>query len=349
MSGTSSIVGPDSAEWADALDRVRHYVYHRPEYVRLDADLLGGTAAAWIYREDDQLVLLPLVRRSLPGTPWTDVVSPYGYPGPVTGPGPATREYFQRCFTRLKHDLHDDKVVTGFLRLDPMSELPAEALEPAGEVVRHGSTVAIDLARPEEELLASFRRDHRRDIRRARDAGVVVGFDDWSRFEDFSSIYRENMSRVDAAEFYFFDDAYFHRLREALGPELHLAVADLDGEAVAAALAFEHGGIVQYHLSGTRTAALRLRPSKLMLLELALWARGRGNHAVHLGGGVGGADDTLFHYKAGFSSWHHAFSTVRIVTDEKAYVDLVAERNPGADAADRRGFFPAYRGGESAH
>ena len=68
---------------------------------------------------------------------------------------------------------------------------------------------------------------------------------------------------------------------------------------------------------------------------------GRRNEALnvlHLGGGVGGAQDSLMHFKAGFSDRRHLFKTWRVVLDEQQYTELSGKE------PESTGFFPAYRG-----
>jgi hypothetical protein len=102
----------------------------------------------------------------------------------------------------------------------------------------------------------------------------------------------------------------------------------------------ETDGIVQYHLGGTRTAALPHQPAKLMFERICHWGQARGNSTFHLGSGLGGRDDnSLFHFKAGFSDRRHPFHTWRAVVDERAYRALL----PAGAADNRLGFFPAYR------
>src|SRR5687768_14245068 len=83
-----SLLEPDDRLWTDTLARVRHDVYHLPEYVRIDAGLSGGTPAAFRYAEAGHVLLLPLVLRPVPDTDLRDAISPYGYPGPVSDAGP---------------------------------------------------------------------------------------------------------------------------------------------------------------------------------------------------------------------------------------------------------------------
>jgi hypothetical protein len=78
---------------------------------------------------------------------------------------------------------------------------------------------------------------------------------------------------------------------------------------------------------------------------LRRWAKSRGNRVFHLGGGVGGSEDSLFRFKAGFSQQRHPFHTWRMVADETVYRRLVKrwESRHGAEADGLDGFFPAYR------
>ena len=69
------------------------------------------------------------------------------------------------------------------------------------------------------------------------------------------------------------------------------------------------------------------------------WAGGLGARWMHLGGGVGGAEDSLFRFKAGFSPRRHRFETWRWIVDPHAYERRCRHANVGADES----FFPAYR------
>ena len=85
---------------------------------------------------------------------------------------------------------------------------------------------------------------------------------------------------------------------------------------VCAGLFGESNGIVQYHLSGTKEQALKLSPLKILINHARQWATPRGANVLHLGGGLGGAHDSLMHFKAGSSDRRHLFKTWRVVLDE---------------------------------
>jgi len=207
-----------------------------------------------------------------------------------------------------------------------------------------GGRLAIDLTLPTEQLWAQTRLNHRRDITRAARLGYVARMDEeWRHLESFKDLYRSTMTRRSADPFYFFKDAYFDELRDALGESLHLCVVEKDGAIAAAGLFVETNGIVQYHLSGTGDAFHMVQPTKLMMHFVRSWAKDRGNQVLNLGGGVGGDSDSLLQFKTGFSPLRHTFHTLRIVIDEGEYGRLVGAHDPLLDPGARSGFFPLYR------
>src|ERR1043165_1391228 len=142
---------------------------------------------------------------------------------------------------------------------------------------------------------------------------------------EFIDIYEETMRRVSADNSYFFGSDYFATLAEGLGEKLQLFVAMAEGQVVAGGLFTLSGGIAQYHLGGTRDAFLSLSPTGLIFDTVRLWARENSAHVLHLGGGVGAKEDSLFHFKAGFSDRRHMFHTWRWVVVPEIYRQLCEE------------------------
>jgi hypothetical protein len=335
-----TLLDVDASEWEAVLRAARHDFYHLPAYVALCAVQERGQPRALLVTDGRRTMLLPLVIRGIPGRGF-DASSPYGYPGPV-GIGTDDPAFLRIAFVTGGEVLHGAGIVSAFVRLHPLlNPVPPQGI---GTVVRHGETVSIDLTLPTEELWAQTRLNHRRDITRAVRLGYVARMDEqWRHLEAFKRLYRATMARRSADPFYFFEDAYFDGLREALGESLHLCVVEKDGVIAAAGLFVEINGIVQYHLSGTGDAFRAVQPTKLMMHFVRGWAKDRANQVLHLGGGVGGDSDSLLQFKVGFSPLRHTFNTLRMVIDEAEYGRLVAARDPLFDPDARSGFFPLYR------
>jgi hypothetical protein len=272
-----------------------------------------------------------------------DISSPYGYPCPLLRE--AWAGFLETAIRWWVDAMCAHHTVTGFFRLHPLFPEHLEALPAFGSVRQRGKTVAIDLTRSDEEIWCRVRRNHQRNIERSRQRGLMVTMEcTASALAEFEEIYRESMDRVEADESYYFPPSYFQELRGVLGENLWTCTARLlDGSAIASILLVECGPIVQYHLGGTRTAALGLAPTKLLFDCAWRWAKVRGRSFFHLGGGVGCAQDSLFSFKAGFSDLHLPFCTWQVVFLDDIYRWLAARRREAAVPVSRPEFFPSYR------
>jgi lipid II:glycine glycyltransferase (peptidoglycan interpeptide bridge formation enzyme) len=187
---------------------------------------------------------------------------------------------------------------------------------------------------------------HRRVARRADRAGLEVRVVARpSGLDEFAELYRRTMLRQGADAFYLFATDYWDALRaegEALG--LVLVEGRLEGEPAAAALCFSHGPWLHYHLGATSDAARTVGASNRCLLAAAEWAQSRGMTLFHLGGGVGGDDESsLFVFKHRFdpAAEPRPFHVAKLVHDRDRY-----ERLAGTGSTE--GYFPPWRAGTSA-
>ncbi len=352
----AQILKTSDPEWGRALRTMPHDFYSLPSYVRLAAQFEGGEGVAILVEHGERRLLLPLLLRDIPGDLGNrdvrDAVSPYGYPGigltSVDPGGPAANAFLDEAMVAAIALLRQRGVVSLFIRLNPMLPVDAGVLARHGVVVDHGHTVSINLMEDRERIFSDLRKDHAKNLRRLDRLGFTTSFDDSgdpAAIAAFVDVYTETMDRLDASATYYFDTAYVTDLVSALDGRVVIAVVRQGEEVAAAGIFTEVGTVFQHHLVGTRTAFFPVAPSKMIIRDAALWAKGRGHGTMHLGGGLGGAEDALFNFKAGFSAGRQLFQTTRIVIDRPAYDELVAgwEARVGRPAGDLTGFFPAYR------
>jgi hypothetical protein len=246
-----------------------------------------------------------------------DVVTPYGYGGP-------TADGFWDAYEQWARERG---VVTTFVRFHPL--LGNQRGAPV-HVEQLAPTVAWRLD-PERDLRAGLHFKHRNKVTKAENAGATVEQHDG--LGGFVPLYEDTMRRLDADPFYRFEPAYWERLAEL---PLARFDAELDGEVVASALCLATPPYLHYHLSGTTDAGRSTGASTLVLLAAAQWAQAEGYERFHLGGGLGGRQDSLHHFKARFDPGGLVDAAVgKAIHDEERYREL------GGDGFD--GFFPAYR------
>jgi len=281
-----------------------------------------------------------LVRRRLSDGLW-DAISPYGYSGLVMSsagdPG-----FLSQAFVAAETVLREEGCVSWFMRLHPI--LNAEWQRGRGELVESGRTVSIDLKKTRAAHWSETRSGHRSDIKRARSAGVTVDLDpEFDLLDEFVTLYLDTMRSVGAETYYLFDSAYFNRLVHLLGKELQLYVARVHDVVVGASFftISTSSGLLQYHLSASSDAHRNLQPSKIIIDCAREWGRENGFDRLHLGGGIGGKDDTLLYFKEGFARSTHVYRTCGTVINRPEYDRLT--REVGIDPSWRSDFFPAYR------
>jgi lipid II:glycine glycyltransferase (peptidoglycan interpeptide bridge formation enzyme) len=204
------------------------------------------------------------------------------------------------------------------------------------------------LSKPIEEQLRETSKNHRRDVRQALSKGLSVVHDpELKQLDRFVELYWDTMRRVGAASAYRFPMEYFRSLSDRLGPSVQAFHAVFDEAIVASSLIFVERDIVQYHLSGTSASFAAMSPSRVVLEHIRIWATENRYKWFHLGGGVGGREDSLFTFKARFSKDRCNYRVSKIVIDAALNSKLERRRREVLRDEGRTTstgeFFPAYR------
>jgi serine/alanine adding enzyme len=321
--------------WNDLLVRVGCTdVYLRRDYVE-GATLLDDGEATFLHLAGPGGdVVFACTVRSLPGTDARDVITPYGYGGPVgVGDEPPVVRFYE-----LYEDWCAEKsVVSSFVRFHPLFANHLSA-PPSVHLSFEGRTVGWRLD-GHRDLLAGMDGKHRNTCRKAMRAGVTVEVTPAPvDLAGFAELYEATMRRLEASEYYFFPTTYWEALVR-LGDQIVLFDALLEGEVVASALCLTGGPWLHYHLGAMADRARDVGATNLLLYEAAGWAQEQGLAIFHLGGSAGSVEDSLFAFKRRFSPYDlFEYWIGKAVHDEGAY-----RRLTGSAEIDFDGFFPAYR------
>lgn len=348
----------DIKAWNKIITSTFNYDFYHLAGYHLIAHKNGeGIPALLAFEESDYLIALPLLFKpvaqvdGLESSDYLDASSVYGYAGPVFSrpdiPKPVIRE-FQKL---VKQYLNEQKVIAVFSRLHPLY-VQHQVIDGLGSIVPSGQTVSINLTIPPDQQLKQYIKGHRYSINKLKRSGwkcisCCGSACKEKLLDEFVAIYWETMKRVAANEYYYFSREYFERLFQLSDVEIWIFAATKDNKIGAAGIFSLCNGIVQYYLSGTKPEFFKESPIKLILDEVRLWAIRRGARIFHLGGGVGGKQDLLFSFKAGFSEYHHQFNLWKWVVDQEKYNEICAKKREWNKAHQLspidEGFFPKYR------
>ncbi len=340
--------------WADSLGLVRHDIYHTAAYHELGGLGREGESFAFLHREGDLVFLWPYLLTPSEGDSRAfDVSSVYGYAGPVSSPD---SEFIGRAWQGLQEAWRGQGVVSVFTRFHPLlrnQELVYGLVDGEGQPVDngirfHGPTVSLDLRLGVEEQFGRYHKNLRNEVRRSREAGFVTVHDErWEHLDDFVRLYRSTMARLHSRPEYLLDSDWVREFGRTLGKQALLFVTKWEGSVAAACLVMAHGSFLHYHLIGSRSDLLARSPTKALLDGLRVWGTENGFELLHLGGGVGGRQDSLYQSKRKFSPMTHEFCTGSWILDLERYRDLEATHRRrysehGIEIGEP-GFFPIYR------
>jgi hypothetical protein len=362
------VVSPTDAAWQECLNSTPHDFYHLPEYLELEAQRHDAFAEAIILKDGEAVFFLPYIIRDcdrIAATPQFgsdriyDAISPYGYPGMLISQAGQNSSFIAKCLDRIYAYWQEKNICSAFIRLHPILNSDIDCLigdrhrsgngDLHQQQLRHrGDVIICDLTRDIDDIWKQIRANHRTKINKLKRAGFVAKMvSSKTHLDVFIEIYIETMNRVNATQNYYFTRDYFYRFCQALGDRVQICIVETAGETIAASLITEFSGIVQYHLGGTKTAFLPQSPTTIMFDHTIRWAKQRNNQYFNLGGGLNRNNDSLYHFKSGFSHQTKPFITMETIVNPSLYKHLTDVRAESLGIApseiQNTSFFPVYR------
>jgi serine/alanine adding enzyme len=351
-------VPQDRALWNEIGNHID--VYYTAEYASLFADVEDGVARAYLFEDGaGNLVLYPFVCRELSALEYLgeqagdllDIITPYGYGGPVYVGSDGCRATVMRAFRRSFHQYSlDESIVAEFVRYHPLLRNHLYEDDSVDTTVIR-TTVTMQVAPDEHTAMDRLPAKTRNMVRRAVGAGVTVEAipTPGSRaLEDFVRLYDATMARRHADPFYFFSAEVVRGIFQRMPETATLFVAySRDGTPVSGALVLRggrDGRYIHYHLAGSDPDQMPPGTNNLLIFRAAIWGASVGATEFHLGGGYS-EGDSLFRFKSGMSRERRGFAIGRVIHSQYQYDRLVSIARTRVGERDSSGFFPLYRVG----
>ena len=314
--------------------------YHTWDYHSLEGK---GKPLLVVYQYKDDFIAIPLLKRSIEGTPYYDCTSAYGYTGPISTQAfetinQQTVSSFKQAFINY---LKKEMIVTVFSRFHPLFKQSLLLQDLAG-LHLNGKTIAIDLKPDIEQIRLKYKRSIRQKINQLRRKKYSLHVaTSKSEICAFARIYNASMEKLQANSFYFFDESYFANFLKFEDFESEIILCSYEDEITSGILVTYCNNTMQIHLAATDARFLQESPMKLLFDEAVSIGKAKGMKFLHLGSGVGGREDSLYQFKAGFSETSYDFITWRYIVDNSTYNLLVEEKSQSQPVQSQ--LFPLYR------
>ena len=347
VGGLTTSTLAEHEQWVSLVRTFQNYdVYWLSGYVKA-FHLHGDGEPLLFYFEGDELRGINVVmKRDIAKDPrfegklsqkkFFDLATPYGYGGWILeGKGnvaPLITEYDTWCC--------NFGIVSEFVRFHPVlqNQIPLNTFY---EITLIGETITMDLSSP-ETIWANLTTKNRNMIRKAQKNGLQIYSGRFPAiYKTFQEIYTATMDRDQAKNYYYFPPIFYESIIKDLPYNAQIFFAQMKNEAiVAASIITTANGYMNYHLSGSLLEHQHFAPTNLLLYEAALWGCANGCKTLHLGGGVGSKEDSLYRFKKSFYRGDPSqFYIGRKIFLPDTYKELTDAR---ADISENN-FFPRYR------
>ena len=194
----------------------------------------------------------------------------------------------------------EENIIDNFVRYHPIltNSIPMKEIS---DVIDLGKTIAMDISSP-DVIWENIHSKNRNMIRKAEKNGIEIHHAaDMALFKDFVQIYNATMDKDNADEYYYFGEEFYKSIHEDLNGHYEMFYATYEGKIIAMSIMLFANKQMHYHLSGSVLEYRILAPSNLLLYKAALWGCEQGYKTLHLGGGVGSGEDSLYKFKATFN------------------------------------------------
>lgn len=343
-----SVIPVDERERWDIFVRsfTNYDVYYLSGYVKA-FQLHGDGEPILFYYEDENVRAINVVMKrdiakderfagKLPVDTYFDFATPYGYGGWLI-----EGEKTDKLFDAYEEWCKENGVVSEFVRYHPVLENVAFSANRYDQTML-GNTVTLDLSLP-ETIWSGLTSKNRNMVRKAQKNGVHIYNGRYPEvYEIFRRIYDGTMDKDQADDYYYFSETFYQSILNDLPQEAQVFYAQIeDGTIIAASIMLAANGYLNYHLSGSLKEYQHLAPSNLLLYEAALWGCANGCKTLHLGGGVGSREDSLYQFKKAFYRGEPTrFGIGRKIFNQEVYDKLLSMRTSMPEGK----YFPEYRG-----
>jgi hypothetical protein len=281
----------DDARWAgylNALPTERRDIHFSPELYRAYS-VLGLKTGLAVTELMGEFICQPLLLTD------NTLRNAYNFGGPVASSDVLNIKYEHQLNVeswKTNNACGESTILNPFLASHQLDLYPTEKPAYVKDVVW------VDLTKPME-----WRGTSRRAATKAMESGVTVKQVDNKTLPVFHKIYTQTMLRRNASNHWMFPLEFFEVLCAQLDKRVVLLYAYVDGWLESACLLLLGPEVAYYHFACTNGNHPKLGVNNLLVAEAAAHARKRGCTKMCLGGGLTDSqNDSLFKFKAGFSS-----------------------------------------------
>lgn len=325
-------------------------VYYLFDYVKIFSNHEKGEPILFLYESGSKKAINVCIKRKIPkllvdekkNAEYFDLTTPYGYGGFLLNQTfsdkdleDMNKKYIEAC--------EQNNIISEIVRFHPITK-NYNNMNHIYDVQKIGPTITIDISKS-NDIWNNMDSKNRNMIRKAQKNNIRIY---WGRDEKiihkFKIMYEETMNRDKAKSYYYFNQEFYQSILNELKYNSLLFYAKLENEIIAMSIIMFDSTQIHYHLSASDNNFSKFGATNLLLYEVAKWGQANNFRTFHLGGGLGGKEDSLYKFKKVFNKKSDSeFKIGKKIFIEDIYNELVAERIKTKKDISLD-YFPQYRG-----
>ncbi|WP_171017393.1 GNAT family N-acetyltransferase [Maribacter sp. ACAM166] len=280
-------------------------------------------------------------------TSYKDVVSPYGYSGPLISELTTDKE-LSSFWVLVDTWYRSNNIITEFIRfsLNNNNRCYSGTILPT---LKNVQVEVFDEAEQWERFDKKVRNNYRKAVQNKLTFKLRSNNITDEILVNFYDIYHATMIRKNAENELFYSVAYFKNYVLNNPTRCAIAMVYLNDIPISTEFLLLSNDTIYSYLGGTNSEFFKTRPNDFLKVEVLHWARSNGFKYYVLGGGRVD-NDPLYTYKKSFSPKDKdlIFYTGRKILNQKIYNNLVSKRMEEIENfkelnTTANTFFPGYR------
>ncbi|KQL56484.1 MULTISPECIES: GNAT family N-acetyltransferase [Bacillaceae] len=320
-------------------------IYFEDSYGKLYERIEDGKSKSFLFESELGKVRHQFIKRKISTSLYKnevyDLVTPYGYGGPIIekvrkGYEAELVEEFNEAF---KQYCFNENIISEFVRFHPILE-NAKHFGNVYDVTKIRKTVGTDLLNYTDPYSEEFSKSARKIIKKSLLNGIKYNVvRNPENIGSFKNIYYSTMDRNKASDYYYFGEEYFDSCLNYLGQNIILVEVYLENKVIASGFYFVFNKTIHAHLSGTLNEYLNYSPAYILKYATLEWAKDNGIELIHYGGGTSNSEeDNLYKFKKKFGkNTSFDFYVGKKIWNKDVYKELSEGVESNID------FFPLYR------
>ncbi|WP_109300662.1 GNAT family N-acetyltransferase [Aquimarina sp. AU474] len=327
-------------------------VYYSIEHLEHFAQKQDSLRYFMLEKDGMPIILMPFVLRKImikdKEHPYYDVISPYGYSGPLFNENVSEDDLIE-FWEYVDEWYKKNDIISEFVRFS----LNENFKQYSGVTIKSLSNVRGHLLENFDDQWTAFLPKVRNNYRKAVNYDLsfkVFHKDEITKdvIKIFNDIYVDTMSRNNADSIYFFSNSYFENLILSNLNNFSIAITYFENIPISVELIINYKDTIFAFLGGTNAEYFSYRPNDFLRVEIIKWAINNQKKYYVLGGGMKDGDGLYKSKKSLFPKNEDViFYTGRKIVNQEVYNELSMSSNPEyTDIAEEdlnSYFFPFYR------